>query len=315
MEYNTISYKRIPNSTLGQGTTVEYRTVNTNEVIAFVDYTEDGKQAAVKLFAPGTTMRGTSRYDTRPADKAEGIVNRHLHKQGYTQPLDEHTDRPVDNEIADRALKATRQLRKQFAPQTGIKSIRATVNFDGRIRFAVLTDYEAFDVDVDGKTFTRNHELARQAYWLISDEWGDVLKRKTEADDAAYVAKWGHDATTTHMLEDETPDYDIVPELCPRCGLHPLNRVAPVMNSLSRVAPVYICNQCGNHEAMLDYYGPRDPDADPLDSWVDSRRARAAQAAKERRLSAKPQGQIAEAPGKTYAREQWPVDLTSGQPL
>lgn len=44
------------------------------------------------------------------------------------------------------------------------------------------------------------------------------------------------------------------PYLCPRCGesLHP----STVSNALSRVDNItYICNRCGDREAMADYLG------------------------------------------------------------
>ena len=39
---------------------------------------------------------------------------------------------------------------------------------------------------------------------------------------------------------------------CPRCGSNTMDSEL-VMNSLSRKANVYICNQCGMNEAMCDY--------------------------------------------------------------
>lgn len=41
---------------------------------------------------------------------------------------------------------------------------------------------------------------------------------------------------------------------CPRCG-HDRMDVNPIRNSLSRYAYVYICNECGTEEAMMDFTG------------------------------------------------------------
>ncbi|QOP66298.1 hypothetical protein SEA_PIPPA_57 [Arthrobacter phage Pippa] len=276
MKYGTKRYARVENSTLGQGETVEYFD-SMGQVIAYVDYNEDGSEAGVKLFAPGATMRGTSTYGKRPADKAEGIVNRHLHKQGYNEPI-EAAEQPLDNEIVDRAQSTRFKLqmtRKRMKQSDGILSVDVVVGFDGIIIFTARTDGRGLlMVRLDGRTLVRQTELDRNARWQLSE---------------ANIKSIDAEIKRVDERDAEHADYDVVPELCPRCGLHPLNRVAPVMNSLSRVAPVYICNQCGNHEAMLDYYGPRDPDADPLDAWIDSRRARAARTAKEQRLNAPPQ--------------------------
>lgn len=44
------------------------------------------------------------------------------------------------------------------------------------------------------------------------------------------------------------------PHTCPRCGLPRLS--APIFtNALSRTVDCYICNPCGNEEAVLDWCG------------------------------------------------------------
>lgn len=310
MKFEIAKFDREEYSSDGLGQTARYQDAVSKEMIAYIDYSEDGTQASVSLFAPGTTMRGTARYDLRDAKRAEGIVARHLAKQGYNE-TEQELEAPLDNEIVERAHAAAHKLRKRFKGDTGIESVTAAVDYLGVIKISVVTNLGSFDQLFDGGAFVRTAELVREAERRISNVWGKLIDDKIKRTDAEYVAKYGHDKTTTHV-KDEINDYDVLPELCPRCGLHPLNRVAPVMNSLSRVAPVYICNQCGTHEAMLDYYGPRDPDADPLDSWIDSRRARAAQAAKEQRLNAPPQQtQIPEDgmfKGGEYEPAQWPDD-------
>lgn len=50
---------------------------------------------------------------------------------------------------------------------------------------------------------------------------------------------------------------------CPRCG-HGRMDVNPIRNSLSRYADVYICNECGTDEAMMDFAGI---DPLPLEEW------------------------------------------------
>lgn len=49
---------------------------------------------------------------------------------------------------------------------------------------------------------------------------------------------------------------------CPRCGHYTMNSEL-IMNSLSRKADVYICDQCGTNEAMCDYLGIEDN----LEDW------------------------------------------------
>lgn len=49
---------------------------------------------------------------------------------------------------------------------------------------------------------------------------------------------------------------------CPRCGHNTMDE-NPVRNALSRRADVYICDQCGSHEAMCDYLGIEDN----LEDW------------------------------------------------
>lgn len=62
------------------------------------------------------------------------------------------------------------------------------------------------------------------------------------------------------MQEDETSDYTFP---CPRCGHERMDK-KPVRNALSRRADVYICNECGREEAILDALG-KDPL--PLNQW------------------------------------------------
>lgn len=66
--------------------------------------------------------------------------------------------------------------------------------------------------------------------------------------------------TLRPMQEDETSDY-IFP--CPRCGHERMDK-KPVRNALSRRADVYICNECGREEAILDALG-KEPL--PLNQW------------------------------------------------
>lgn len=51
---------------------------------------------------------------------------------------------------------------------------------------------------------------------------------------------------------------------CPRCGHERMNE-NPVRNSLSRRADVYICNECGMDEAMMDMAGILPL---PLNEWA-----------------------------------------------
>ncbi len=50
---------------------------------------------------------------------------------------------------------------------------------------------------------------------------------------------------------------------CPRCGRQ-MNEDKLIMNSLSRYAEVYICNQCGTEEALLDAFNKNPL---PLEEW------------------------------------------------
>lgn len=50
---------------------------------------------------------------------------------------------------------------------------------------------------------------------------------------------------------------------CPRCG-HPRMDENPVRNALSRRASVYICNECGMEEALMDMAGM---EPIPLTEW------------------------------------------------
>ncbi|ASR78175.1 hypothetical protein SEA_FRANZY_53 [Arthrobacter phage Franzy] len=241
MKFTTVEFDRIERSTLGQGKTVEYRDAVSTELIAYVDYSEDYKQAAVQLAVPGGTMRGTARYSMRPKANAEGIVARHLRKQGYDEPA-EYADRPIDNEIEDRALQTAFKLTlaRRTAKDDGIVDIRARVQFDGTIVFVVLTDHRgALEVKVDGRTFTRMAELYRHARWAIS-----------EANIASIDAELKRLDDESAAQDEDEADVEVLPELCPRCGINALDRVRPAMNARSRYAPVYICSPCGRHEAL-----------------------------------------------------------------
>lgn len=63
------------------------------------------------------------------------------------------------------------------------------------------------------------------------------------------------------IQEDETSDYTFP---CPRCGHDRMDK-NPVRNALSRRADVYICNECGREEAILDMLG-KEPL--PLNEWA-----------------------------------------------
>ncbi|UVK62304.1 hypothetical protein SEA_NATHANVAAG_52 [Arthrobacter phage NathanVaag] len=240
MKFETETFDRENYSSDGPGVTTRYQDAVSKEMIAYIDYSEDRKQAAVALFAPGTTMRGTSRYPMRPKAKAEGIVARHLRKQGYTEPA-EHADRPIDNEIEDRALQAAFQLngaRRRSPNDDGVIEIRARVEFDGSVIFTILTDTRGrLEVKLDGHEFPRQTELTRAARWAISD---------------ANIASI--DAALKQLDDDEAAadkaEADLLPDICPRCGINKLDRVRPAMNARSRYAPVYICSPCGTHEAL-----------------------------------------------------------------
>lgn len=52
------------------------------------------------------------------------------------------------------------------------------------------------------------------------------------------------------------------PMPCPRCGCGRMN-TRLTLNSLSRYADVYICNDCGRQEAMMDMAGR----CFPLNEW------------------------------------------------
>jgi len=64
------------------------------------------------------------------------------------------------------------------------------------------------------------------------------------------------------LQENPPEDGYIFP--CPRCGHDRMDR-NPVRNALSRRAKVYICNECGMEEALLDAAG-KDPL--PLNEWA-----------------------------------------------
>ncbi|ALY10323.1 hypothetical protein SONNY_55 [Arthrobacter phage Sonny] len=285
MKYGTKRYARIENSTLGQGETVEYFD-SMGQVIAYVDYNEDGSEAGVKLFAPGSTMRGTSNYSQRPADKAEGIVNRHLHKQGYNEPI-EAAEQPLDNEIVDRAQSTRFKLqmtRKRMKQSEGILSIDVVVGFDGIILFTAHTDGRGLlMVRLDGRTLVRQTELERQAVWALSEanikSIDAELKRLDEA-------------TQPAQTEDDVIDTDLLPIFCPRCGINKLDRVRPAMNARSRYAPVYICSPCGRHEALSP---------GGLDLWHDAQHALQA-LQKQHAVVIPPQGKLASWPDDVAAR-------------
>lgn len=73
-KYTVTRFQRIENSTLGQGLTVEYSYAG--EILAYVDYDDDGVEAAVTVFNP---YRGGRReYSHRPAARAEAIAIKHV---------------------------------------------------------------------------------------------------------------------------------------------------------------------------------------------------------------------------------------------
>ncbi|ASR84727.1 hypothetical protein FDI26_gp53 [Arthrobacter phage Beans] len=250
MKFTTVEFDRIERSTLGQGKTVEYRDAVSTELIAYIDYNEDGKQAAVQLSVPGGTMRGTARYSTRPKANAEGIVARHLRKQGYTEPA-EHADRPIDNEIEDRALQTAFQLngaRRRSPNDDGVVTITARVEFDGSVIFSAHTDGRGvLEVKLDGHEFTRQAELTRAARWAISD--ANIASIDAEIKRLDEMEQVDDDVIDVEIVEDDD-DIEVLPDICPRCGINKLDRVRPAMNARSRYAPVYICSPCGRHEAL-----------------------------------------------------------------
>ncbi len=63
-------------------------------------------------------------------------------------------------------------------------------------------------------------------------------------------------------LQENPTDGYVFP--CPRCG-HDRMDQRPIRNALSRRAKVYICDQCGMDEAMLDTAGK--PPL-PLNEWA-----------------------------------------------
>jgi len=42
---------------------------------------------------------------------------------------------------------------------------------------------------------------------------------------------------------------------CPRCGRETMKTDRPATNAISRYADVYICDECGTEEALLDAQG------------------------------------------------------------
>ncbi|ASR80609.1 hypothetical protein SEA_JORDAN_56 [Arthrobacter phage Jordan] len=284
MKYGTKRYARIENSTLGQGETVEYFD-SMGQVIAYVDYNEDGSEAGVKLFAPGSTMRGTSNYSQRPADKAEGIVNRHLHKQGYNEPI-EAAEQPLDNEIVDRAQSTRFKLqmtRKRMKQSDGILSIDVVVGFDGIILFTARTDGRGLlMVRLDGRTLVRQTELERQAFWALSEA---NIKSLDEA-----IKRADDDVIDAEIVDEDGTDR--LPIFCPRCGISKLDRIRPAMNARSRYAPVYICSPCGRHEALSP---------GGLDLWHDAQHALQA-LQKQHAVVIPPQGKLASWPDDVAAR-------------
>lgn len=50
---------------------------------------------------------------------------------------------------------------------------------------------------------------------------------------------------------------------CPCCGRYTMKTERPATNALSRYADVYICDECGTDEALLDMTGSRLP----LTAW------------------------------------------------
>lgn len=52
---------------------------------------------------------------------------------------------------------------------------------------------------------------------------------------------------------------------CPRCGRYRMDTNSPARNALSRYADVYICDDCGTEEAMMDYLGMEPV---PFNQWA-----------------------------------------------
>lgn len=83
IEASALKFNRGDYSTLGPGSTIEYKTPF-GETLAYIDYSEDGTQAAATIFTPANGNE--RRYGMRPAGRALQIVLNHLHRQGYDAP-------------------------------------------------------------------------------------------------------------------------------------------------------------------------------------------------------------------------------------
>ncbi|AMM44517.1 hypothetical protein BARRETLEMON_55 [Arthrobacter phage BarretLemon] len=300
MKFEIAKFDREEYSSDGLGQTARYQDAVSKEMIAYIDYSEDGTQASVSLFAPGTTMRGTARYDLRDAKRAEGIVARHLAKQGYNE-TEQELEAPLDNEIVERAHAAAHKLRKRFKGDTGIESITAAVDYLGVIKISVVTNLGSFDQLFDGGAFVRTAELVREAERRISNVWGKLIDEEIKRGDAEYVAKWGHDKTTTHVKDEPA---ETLPIFCPRCGINKLDRVQPAFNARSRYAPVYICSPCGTHEALSP---------GGLDLWHDAQHALEALQRQQEKSATPPKvviNDIGLPPNvaAAYVATQWPDD-------
>jgi hypothetical protein len=80
---NANKFKRIFNSTLGPGVTLEHAEPIElgGRTLAYIDYDESGGNASAVCFTPWQS--GQRAYAKRAAAAAEGIVHRHLAKLGF----------------------------------------------------------------------------------------------------------------------------------------------------------------------------------------------------------------------------------------
>lgn len=78
----------------------------------------------------------------------------------------------------------------------------------------------------------------------------------------AVLDRLADDRPLRYLEESQSIGTGILGETCPRCGA-PLDKPLE-MNALCRRAPLYICSQCGQDEAMLDFLRM---DPLPFDKW------------------------------------------------
>ena len=71
------------------------------------------------------------------------------------------------------------------------------------------------------------------------------------------------DDALRYLEESQSIGTGILGETCPRCGA--ALEKPMTSNALSRRAPLYICSQCGQDEAMLDFLRM---DPLPFDKWL-----------------------------------------------